>query len=65
MNGMVWTVVAYFFAENEEELQGVVDEFSSVWKSKVMVFDRREEEVVDFNIPYKMRVPAVGKCEVQ
>ncbi len=46
-------------AESERDLQGVVNEFYSVCnrrkfkvyagKSKVMVFERREEEVVDFN----------------
>ncbi len=46
-------------AENEEDLQRVVNEFYSVCKrrklkvnagkSKVMVFERREEEVIDFN----------------
>ena len=33
-------------------------------KSKVMVFQRREVEVVDFNTPYWMSVPAIGRCEV-
>ena len=33
-------------------------------KSKVMFFKRREVEVIDFNTPYKVSVPAVGKCEV-
>ena len=48
------------------------DEFSSVYtrkvkvnagKSKVMVFERMEE-VVDFNTPYSLSVPVVGRCEV-
>ena len=33
-------------------------------KSKVMVFERREIKVVDFITPYKVSVPAVGRCEV-
>ena len=36
----------------------------NVGKSKVMVFERREVEVVDFNTPYGVSVPAVGRCEV-
>ena len=33
-------------------------------KSKMMVFERREVEMVDFNIPYRVSVPAIGKCKV-
>ena len=28
-------------------------------KNKVMVFERREVEVVDFNTPYRLSVPTV------
>ncbi len=52
----------------------VVNEFYSVCKrrklkvnagkSKMMLFKRREEEVVDFNIAYRVRLPAVVKCRV-
>ena len=52
----------------------MVDEFYSVCtrrklkmnagKSMVMVFERRKLEVVDFNTPYRVSVPAVGRCEV-
>ena len=62
------------FAESEEELQKTVDEFYSIYtrkklkvnagKSKVIVFKRREVEVVDFNTPYRRSVSAVGRCEV-
>ena len=31
----------------------------NVGKSKMMVFERREVEVVDFNTPYRMSVPKV------
>ena len=76
---MEWVGLCLFvddtvFVESEEELQRVVDEFYSVctrWKlkvivgkSKVMVFERREAEVVYFNTPYRLSVPAIGKCEV-
>ena len=52
----------YLFAKSEKELQRVVDEFYSVCiriklkvnagKSKVMVFEKREVELVNFNTPY-------------
>ena len=57
------------FAYIEEKIQRVVDEFESVctkrklkikaWKSKVMIYERRELEVFDFNTPYRVNVPAV------
>ncbi len=59
-------------AENEGDLQRVVNEFCSVCKkrklqvnagkSKVMVFERREEKVVDFNTAHRVRLPAVARC---
>ncbi len=33
-------------------------------KSKVMAFDRREEELIDFNIAYRVRLPAVARCRI-
>ena len=33
-------------------------------KSKVVVFERKEVEVVDLSIKYKVCVLTVGKCEV-
>ena len=33
-------------------------------KSKVMVFERREVEVINFNTHYRVSVPAVGRCKV-
>ena len=36
----------------------------NVKKSRVMLFERREVEVVDFNTPYRVSVPAVGRCEI-
>ncbi len=61
-------------AESEKELQRVVDEFFSVCvrrklrvnvgKNKVMVFERKEVEVVDFINPYRVSVPVAGRCEV-
>ena len=60
--------------KNEEEFQRVVDEFYNVCtrrkmkvnavKSKMMVFERREQEVDNFSTPYKMSVPAIGRSEV-
>ncbi|KAK3889856.1 hypothetical protein Pcinc_006182 [Petrolisthes cinctipes] len=61
-------------AESERELQRVVDEFHSVSKrrklkvnvskSKVMVFERSETEVIDFATPYRVGVPTGTKCEI-
>ncbi len=58
--------------ESEEDLQRVVNEFYSVCKrrklkvnagkSKVMVFERRDEEMIDFNTPYRVRLPPVSRC---
>ncbi len=52
----------------------MVDQFHSVCsrrklrvnagKSKVMVFERREVEVVDFGNPYRVSVPVDEKCEI-
>ncbi len=33
-------------------------------KSKVMVFERREVEVVDFRNPYRVSVPVDERCEI-
>ncbi len=61
-------------AESERELQQVVDEFCNVCvrrkltvnvgKSKMMVFEREEVEVVDFSNPYRVSVPVAGRCKV-
>ncbi len=61
-------------AETEEDLQRVVNEFYSVCKrrklkvnarkNKVMVFERREEEAINFNTAYSVRLPAVVKCRI-
>ncbi len=29
-----------------------------------MVFERREEEVTDFNTAYRVRLPAVARCRI-
>ncbi len=59
-------------AESEGDLQRIVNKFYSVCKrrklkvnagkSEVMVFERREEEVIDFNTTYRVRLPAVARC---
>ncbi len=61
-------------AESEEDLQRVVNKFYSVWKrrklkvnagkSKVMVFERREEKVIDFNPASRVRLPAEARCRI-
>ncbi len=60
--------------ESEWDLQRVINEFYGVCKkrklkvhagkSKVMVFEGREEEVVGFNTAYRVRLPAVAICRV-
>ena len=61
-------------AESEVDLQRVVNEFYSVWKrrklkvnagkSKVMVFERKEEEAIDFSTAYRVRLPPVARCRI-
>ncbi len=61
-------------AESEKELQRVVDQFHSVCsgrklrvnagKSNVIVFERREVEVVDFGNSYRVSVPVDERCEI-
>ncbi len=60
-------------AESEGDLQRVVNEFYSVCKRRKLkvnagkskvVFERREEEVVDFNTACRVRLPAVARCRV-
>ncbi len=74
LNGEVWSVVTCLFAhdtvllaESEEDLQRVVKELFSVCKRrkhKVMVFERREEEVINFNTAYRVKLPAVASCRI-
>ncbi len=61
-------------AESEGNLQREVNEFYSVCKrrklkvnagkSKVMMFGRREEEVIHFNTAFRVRLPAIARCRV-
>ncbi len=61
-------------AESKGDLQRVVNRFYSVCKrrklrvsagkSKVMVFEGREEEMVDINTAYRIRLPAVERCKI-
>ncbi len=61
-------------AESKGDLQRVVNEFYSVCKrrklkvstgkSKVIVFERREEEVIDFNTAYRESLPTVTQCRI-
>ncbi len=62
-------------AESVGDFQRVGNEFYSVCKrrklkvnagkSKVIVFERREEEMVDYNTAYRVRLPAVARCNVE
>ncbi len=61
-------------AESEGNLQRVVNQFYSVCKrrklkvnagkSKVKAFERKEEEVIGFNIAFRVRLPAVTRCRI-
>ena len=61
-------------AESERELQRVVDEFHRVCtrrklrvnagKSKVIVFERRQVEALQFSTPYRVNVPVAENCEI-
>ena len=61
-------------AENEWKLQRVVDQFRivcirrklrvNVGNIKVMVFKRKEVEMVDYRNPYRVRVPVDKSCEI-
>ncbi len=60
--------------ESERELQRVADQFHNLCsrkklrvntgKSKVVVFERREVEVVDFGKSYRVSVPVDERCEI-
>ncbi len=79
MNGVDWSVPACLFAghtalltESEMELQGVVNQFYSVFSKKklkvnagsqVMVFKSKEAEVVDFGNLYRVSVPVDERYE--
>ena len=64
-NGMGWAVMACLFADDT-----VMNEFYCICmrrtlkvnasRSKEMVFERREAEVVDFTTPYGVSVPTLG-----
>ncbi len=61
-------------AESERELQGMVDQFHSVCsrrklrvnarKSKMMVFERKEVEMVNFGNSYRVNVLVDEMCEI-
>ena len=75
-----WMITSLFaddtvlFAESEKELQRVVNEFYNVCtrrnlkvncdKSKVMVFERRKMEVIEFDTQYRIRVENEEGCKV-
>ena len=66
---------AVLFAESEEKLQRMVSEFNCVCerrklkvnagKSKVMVFERREYDTLDFGEAYRVRRPNVLNCKIR
>ncbi len=62
-------------AESEKDLQKLINEFSNVCvrrklkvtvgKSKVMVFEKRKSEVIEFANQYKMRVENQRQCKIR
>ena len=82
VNGGNWVLNTILFAddtaliaENERDLQKLVNMFDSVCKrrrlkvnvnkSKVMVFERSKSEVVDFACPYRIRVECPKECKIR
>ncbi len=80
LNGEVWSVVTCLFAddtvllaERGGDLQRVVNEFFSVCKRRKLkvnaekskvVFESKEEEVINFYTAYRVRLPAVASCRI-
>jgi len=80
-NARWWMIASLFaddtalFAESERELQRIVNEFFNVCKrrklgvngakSKIMVFERRENEVIEFDKKYRVRQENESKCNIR
>jgi len=81
VNGVKWVHNTIFaddtalIAESEEDLQKLVNVFDSVCKrrklkvnvskSKVMVFERKKIEVIDFACPYRIRRECPKECRIR
>ncbi len=69
---LLWMTLCYW--QSERRLQREVDQFHSVCsrrkprvnagKNKVMVFERKEVQVINFGNPYKVSVPVDERCEI-
>jgi len=75
-----WLITSLFaddsvlMAESEKELQKIVDEFNNVCKrrklkvnvgkSKVMVFERRMSDIIDFARPYRVNEQSELECKI-
>jgi len=74
LNTILFADDTVLLAESEKDLQKLVNEFSTVCvrrklkvnvsKSKVMVFERRKSEIIQFADQYRMRVESQKQCKI-
>jgi len=74
LNTILFVDDTVLLAESIKDLQKLVKEFSTVCvrrklkvnvsKSKVMVFERRKSEVIEFADQYRMRVESQKQCKI-
>jgi len=74
LNTILFLDDTLLLAECEEHLQKLVNKFSTVCvrsklkvnvgKSKVMVFERRKSEVIEFADQYRMRLESQKQCKI-
>ncbi len=74
LNSILFADDTVFVADNESDLQNLVNVFDSVCKrrklkvnvnkSKVMVCERSRREVVDFVCPYIMGIECEKECKI-
>ncbi len=75
LSNMLFADDTVLLAESEKDLQKLVTEFSNVCvrrklkvnvgKSKVMVFEKRKSEVIEFVNQYRMRAENQRQCKIR
>jgi len=75
LNTLLFADDTVLVAENERDLQKLVLEFNTVCqrqklkvnvkKSKVMIFEREEHDVIDFGNPYRVRTECKKQCKIK